>query len=188
MAKTSDLILYGALAAGGLYLVYKISKPIAKIGDDAGTVSGSVANIAEGYSNTLTDLWKNIGDTAASGLNIPKTAFDKVSQAISNINTGVTPILNTNVGETDAKTNIITTITPNIDTAYGKKTVTVKSSSGKSSTVIAAPNTYYSNLGVGFDSKGQGYSSAFAGNVAPKTETVKTSTSNVFNTAYGVKL
>lgn len=68
--------------------------------------------------------------------------------------------------------NPITSIYPT-GSAFNMPVVTVRDSSGRSSSIIAAKDTYYPTLAVGFDSKGAGYSSAFAGNKAPTTTTQK---------------
>lgn len=86
------------------------------------------------------------------------------------------------IGTTDAKTgktNTVSKITLGVDTAFGLPTQNITSTAGNKSTIIAAPNTYYKDMGVGFDSKGSGYSSAFVGNASPKIETAKAPVLNV---------
>jgi len=67
-------------------------------------------------------------------------------------------------------------------TAYNQDVITVTTSKGNSSTIIPKANTYYSNLGIGFDANKQGYSSISA--ILPAAQkTMTTTKSNVFNTS-----
>jgi len=63
------------------------------------------------------------------------------------------------ITQVNGKDNYVTGVTSS-GSAFGIPFVTVSTSSGQSSTIAAAPDTYYPTVGIGFNSKGDGYSSA----------------------------
>jgi hypothetical protein len=64
-----------------------------------------------------------------------------------------------NVVTTTSNKNYVTKVTPKGSIFTGTPIVQVTTSTGQTSDIVQKPNTFYSNIGIGFDSKGQGYSS-----------------------------
>jgi len=138
--KVNDWLLVGAIAVGG-YLLYKtLWKPV-------GDVTGAVGDVAT-----------RGGEALGSGFDIFNTLFDKINDGVANIGEGAQPIDYGNIKQVTFNDSI-QSIT-DAGEAYGTPLVTARTSSGKSSTIAAAKNTYYPTLNIGFDQYGQGYSAA----------------------------
>lgn len=157
---TKTLLLIGGVALGG-YALYRYFNASSKGIETATTGLGTgISDASQGLGGGIGsagDWIKSIFDASASGFDRLKDYGNRASN-----------MRNPNLINTQPVTasNPITSIKNNLDTAYGIPTVTVRQKN-KSRTVIAAKNTYYKDLGIGFNSQGQGYSSAFAGNKAP---------------------
>jgi len=139
--KIDDVLVIGALAVGGYFLYKTVIKPTSDV------------------TNTAADVFGRGGEAIGSGFDIWNTIFDKINDKISGFGADTAqPVDYNNVNQVsfnDYVTKVETT-----GTAYNMPVVTATTSSGKKSSVIAAPKTYYSNLGIGFDQYGQGYSAA----------------------------
>lgn len=188
MAKSgfggSDL-LYIGLGVAAIYAAYKFTNSategVSKATDGLGAGIGQIGS-------TTGDVFGRGGEAAGSLFDIYDTAFDKINDMIKKIgtgsNSGVTPkdLIDVNLKtNNNSNTSSVSKISNLKDTAYGLPVVKVTSSTGKSSNVIAAPNTYLPKLGIGFNSAGQGYSSAYA----PQSNGVtKTTSSNAANALF----
>ncbi len=140
--KIPDLLLYGALGFGLYYFWKTFQKPAADISQTGADVIGAAGNAAESYFNVFDDAFKWASQLiAGNNKNVITTKDNRLNQLTNDTISYKNPIK-----------NIENT------TIYGLKSSIISTNKG-STTVINAPNTYYKNLGIGFDSKGQGYSS-----------------------------
>ena len=160
MAKDNSWILYAALGGAAIYAVYKISNSITggteKAAEGLGEGIGTAGEGLGGGIGSIGDWIKSIFDASASG-------FNKLSDLGDNKNTYIAPEYK-NAGIVSVE-NPITKIESS-GAAYNMRIDTITTPKGKTN-VIAAPNTYYKELGIGFNEKAQGYSSAFPGNKLP---------------------
>lgn len=135
MANSKMLIGLGIIAAGIVAAIYFFnSQNKTGSGDTGGSAGGS-----DGMTYTFNTA-SNIDD-GNSG--IPNNSSSGSFRSISQVN-GVN--------------NYVASV-KDAGSAYGVPLVTVTTSSGESSTIAAAKDTYYPTVGIGFNSVGQGYSS-----------------------------
>ncbi len=155
--KVPDLLLLGGLAIGGYFLYKTIVKPTATIG------------------NAGADLLDTAGDTGESFLNIFKSVFDKIGDGITKTNNNYYP---TSTGSTTQEIlnqgQTIFGLSGNQIVSNIEKSSRSSRNSGKS--VVITP-VYDKTSGIGVDSSGFGYSSAF--DLGSRT-TSKTNPLNVF--------
>jgi len=154
----NDWLVVGALAVGGYFLYKMIIKPTSEVTGAAGSISKDTSSVFHTLTGESTETYTIISDKIQSFLkSIGGSGSSEQQPLRDNLITQPVTALNP-VSKIDIT-----------GTAYGMPTHTIKNSSGQSSTIIVAPNTYYKDLGVGFNAAGQGYSSAFAGNKQPTT-------------------
>jgi len=163
MAKLdlNGVLLIGGIALGGYALYRWFNASSGGIKDAADGLGGGIGTAGEGLGGgigSIGDWLKSIFDASASG-------FNKLADGgtVNNFFTNQPPQY-TNAGVVSVD-NPITKI-ESTGAAYNMRIDTIRTDKGTSN-IIAAPNTYYKNLGVGFNSKSQGYSSQYAGNKLP---------------------
>jgi len=137
----------------GYFLLKDTFKGVATATEGIGSATGTIATETGESFKAVTDLFQN-------SLNKVQDIQNGLAGWAQNVATS------SKTGNSTIKTagpitfdNPIAKAQINNDSAFGYKTQTLRDSKGNSSTIIAKPNTYYANLGVGFDSKGNGYSS-----------------------------
>lgn len=144
-----DLLLYAGLAVGAYFAYKTFFKP-------ASDVTGAVGDVTSEFGQSLTapqNTWQ-------AGWGYLTNAINNASKLIGGgkeDNRQPTKTVDNSIKSVDTS-NYITSITPQ-GTAYGVNIISAQTNKGQQSTVAQIPNTYYSNLGIGFDSKGNGYSS-----------------------------
>jgi hypothetical protein len=166
MAKELDanLILTVGLLGVGSYAVYKLFQPAAKDTTTGGLLFGNQTP-AMNIGGQLYDA-----TAAGQGSNLVLSGFKSLLEYLkykNDANTNTTQATNPNPYNTIqavTSNDYVKSVTPTNSTAYGKEVVKVTSATGKSSNIVVTPNTYYANAGIGFNSQGQGYSSAYVGN------------------------
>jgi len=157
----NDWLVVGALAVGGYFLYKTVIKPtsdatggvgsgIGTIGRESGESFGAVSDLFQGTVGKITDFVTGKNNTSSSKI---APSYKNINEPISALN----PVLKVESS----------------GTAYNMPVVTVTTKKGGMSSIVAQKNIYYENLGIGFDSKGQGYSSIFAGNKQPSLNTTQ---------------
>lgn len=152
--------LYLGLAAAAIYAAYKWANASTKGIETATTgLGGGISDAATGLGGGLGE----IGDGIGAPFGFVDSLFDRLSKLVTD--GGQTQQQQApqydNAGVVSAANPVLKVSSSG--SAYNMRVDTIKTGKG-SSNIIAAPNTYYKDLGVGFDAKSQGYSSAFAGN------------------------
>lgn len=146
--KVPDLLLYAGLAVGAYFAWKTFFKPASKVTESVG-----------GFADETFESYKAPSDTFQAGWNYLTSA---INQATAQLKTGQSDNrqkqVDYNTISTVDTSNYVTKVTP-AGSAYGVNLITVSTSKGQASTVAQKPNTYYPGLGIGFDSKNQGYSS-----------------------------
>lgn len=140
--NVNDWLILGALAVGGYFIYKSVVKPTAEIG------------------GTISDTTGRAGEAIGSGFDIFNTIFDKINAALQTKTQDTAQPVNYSLVTAPVSALDYVTEVKQTGTAYNLPVVSVKTSGGKSSSIIAKPSTYYSKLGIGFDQYGQGYSAA----------------------------
>lgn len=170
MVKTETVLTLAAIGIGG-YLLYKFVKPLGDVASTAGQGAAFVTS-TNPLGSPINPIFPIV--------NAPQM-WDKVKELYADIqksfqNSGVNQVFDSNAIKQTTTSDYVVNVT-NTGSAYGIPTVQVRTRSGRSSSVIAAPNTYYPNLGIGFNSSGQGYSAA-APLPTPNTSSSSNSSTN----------
>ena len=149
----NDWIVVGLIGVAAYFLYKSIVKPTSQLTSGIGEAGGTV------FSETG-QSYKAVSDFFQQGWNYLTSQIGAKEQT-KNMPAEKTSIYQAYTTTKGGSSNYdyVTRVTP-AGTAFGKVPLqTVTLASGKSTTIAAAPNTYYKDLGIGFSSKGQGYSS-----------------------------
>jgi len=152
----NSVLLIGGVALGG-YALYRyfnasskgITNATAGLGAGIGKIGTETGDF---FENTIGEIGETFG-----------AIQNKIQAVVTGDNSTNKEVLSNNSQINISPSSYVSKV-ETTGSAYGMKTSKVTLSTGKTQTIINAPNKYYSNLGIGFDSKGNGYSSAFAGN------------------------
>lgn len=165
--QVPDLLLYGALGVAAYFIYKSVVKPTSEITGTVGDVAQSTGKVVSSGENALTTFFDGLSDAFKKDFaNYGKNTGSK------DVATPFIPI---------GKDNWVTSVQRN--NVFGTIPVeTVTTSAGQSMTVPVVPNTYYSDLGIGFDALGQGYSKAPTATSSPKQSTGVNLSSSKSNT------
>lgn len=164
--NVNDVIIIGALAVGAYFLYKSVVKPTSQVtgavGDTASSLGGLVSGTAktgEGFIAETGNAGKTVVSEIAETFKAVTDSIQSAFQGSSSPKSGTSALQPKSNSITQVSgTNYVTNVAPS--TAFNSvPVVTVSTNTGQSSTVVANPNTYYPTLGIGFNSKGQGYSS-----------------------------
>lgn len=146
-ASTSDWVLIAGLALAGFFLYKTFVKPVSDVEKSGTDLLTGTTDLVTSGEKSLAGIWEGLSagiNNLANNVASPKTSNNRMTT-----NNPVTGI---------SSSNYVTSV-KNSGSAYGNQLVTVTTSKGQSSTIIQSPNLFYPKLGIGFDSKNQGYSS-----------------------------
>lgn len=125
--ETGKLFIYGALAVGAVYVIYKITSPVTKtidsVGASVGSATDSAANLIGDVSGGTGSLFKNVtgntgglvtdiassGSTAINDVSaIEHTVLGSVNQAVGTLGQTYNKVLSTGQNLVTAATKLLT--------------------------------------------------------------------------------
>ncbi len=156
-----DLLLYAGLAVGAYFIYKTVVKPTSDVtgavGDVTSSIGGATSSVFDGFTK-INDAGSNLGAGFLNNLN------NAITNQVNSL-VGGSSKSSTNSMLAQNSTPIMTSANNYISSVssggivYGTPVVNIKTSTGQTQTIAQTPNTFYPNLGIGFNSKGQGYSS-----------------------------
>ena len=149
--ETSDLILLGIIGIGAYFVYTTVIKPTSNITNGV----GNIANAGSGLISTGLNDITGFESMLARDVGVINNAVFGLGSGQANANANIVPDI-PQVANLSTS-NYVTSVTPS--TAFNQNIVRVSTSTGQITTVPQTPSTYYPSLGIGFDSKNNGYSS-----------------------------
>lgn len=186
MSGNWDTILaIGAVIAGG-YLIYRLSKPLTEtVGTVGQTIGGTGQNILKVQSEGV-EVAQAGGGAIQNLIGVYDDILKKIRTGIQGLGTKEenTTLLKVQSKPTVTTGNYVTNVKQGSGYYGGAvRTQLITTSQGNVKEIVQKPGTYYSDVGIGFNEQGAGYSSAFPLNSSKTTNSaLKSITGNTIKT------